>query len=162
MDATTLLDLYNRVRRGKSRLPSIHPNTTSLEAKPERLASAEDALARLVAFGPKEGWAGFQSANRTFTETPPAMDHTTGMMLAAEAVNAAGESLHIRYGGTGNWIATRYTPAAGGEYQYLCDTVALIAIDDELNRLRYRRYWRIDRERGAEPFAACFIGFGEE
>ncbi len=163
MNAQILLELYSTVAKGENRLPEMEDQTFTLKAillEPP-LASVEEAYKALEDFSPTQGWVGFQSANRCFTagDLPP-MDNETGKLLAAEAVNAKGESLHIRYDGAGRWFVTHYIAEAGDDC--LAETVAHIANDKKLGKLRYRRFWRIDPEHGAEPYAACFIGFGEE
>lgn len=161
MDAKILLDLYCKVRKQHA-LPEMEAMTvTLLPPKSVRLKSAQTAWDKLNNFKPTQGWIGFQSVNASFTDgkvTP--MDGKSGALLAAEAVNAKGQSLHIRYDGAGDWIVTQYEIADGGEH--LADRVTHIAHNNELGKLRYRRVWRIDAEHGAAPFAACFIGFGEE
>lgn len=171
MDTQTLLELYNKVADGENRLPKMEDQTFTLKTTPIEppLASAEEAYRALEDFSPTQGWVGFQSADRSFTagELPP-MDNETGQLLAAEAVNAKGESLHIRYDGAGGWIGARYVAEVGGDR--LADMVTHIANDKandkvndkKLGKLRYRRFWRIDPEHGTEPCAACFIGFGKE
>lgn len=155
MNAIELLDLYSKV----AGLPPMQ--LYSLSVIPERFDSAAKAYAQLTKFQPTQGWVGFQSANRFFTDGQvPAMDGDTGLLLAAEAVSANGDSLHIRYDGSGKWIATRHAAATGNDY--LADCVEHIASSKGITKLRYRRFWRIDHEHGAEPFAACFIGFEKE
>ncbi len=167
MDAHTLLELYHKVAGGENRLPKMENQTFTLKATPIEppLASAEEAYSALEDFSPTQGWVGFQSVDRSFTagDLPP-MDIETGKLLAAEAVNAKGESLHIRYDGAGGWIGARYVAVVGGDR--LADIMVHFANgktnDKKLGKLRYRRFWRIDPEHGTEPYAACFIGFGEE
>lgn len=156
MNATELLALYSKV-------PDLPPmQLYSLSITPERINSVVKVYEQLVDFQSTQGWTGFRSANHFFTDGQIlVMDGETGPLLAAEAVNANGDSLHIRYDGAGKWIVTRYATVKGNDF--LADSVEHIArIDTKLGKLRYRRFWRIGQKHGAEPFAACFIGFKKE
>ncbi|OGT90062.1 MAG: hypothetical protein A2286_03435 [Gammaproteobacteria bacterium RIFOXYA12_FULL_61_12] len=158
MDAESLLELYRQIGKQNYALPEMETASVSIQTDPFK--SNEDAWKRLEEFKPSQGWIGFKSANRLFTQgILPAMDDETGSLLSAEAVNAQGKSLHVRYDGAGQWLVTQYGLAAGTEY--LADTLVHIAHDNALGQLRYRRFWRIGDDGGAEPFAACFIGFGK-
>jgi hypothetical protein len=159
MNVEELLNAYRRVAERGNRLPEM--DSADVEMSCECLHSAVGAWESIVAFAPVAGWLGCQSQNRAFTATPPpAPDTTTGVLLYAECVNSDGYSLHLRYNGAGAWLLTRFTPHQGNTY--LCDTVKLIATDSNLGSLRYRRYWQLDPQHGAEPFTACFIGFEQE
>lgn len=156
MKATELLALYSQIPG----LPLMQLYSLSITS--ERFDAADKAYAQLANFQSVQGWAGFQSANRIFADgIIPVMDGETGQLLAAEAVHASGDSLHIRFDGAGKWIVTRYATVEGNDY--LADSVEHIArADTNLGKLRYRRFWHIGQEHGYEPFAACFIGFEKE
>lgn len=159
MNVEELLNAYRQVAGCGNKLPEM--NSTDFEMSSERLPSAAEAWESIVAFAPVAGWLGCQSENRAFTANPPpAPDRITGVLLYAECVNSDSHSLHLRYNGAGAWLLTRFTPRQGNTY--LCDTVKLIATDPNLGSLRYRRYWRLNPQHGAEPFVACFIGFEQE
>ncbi|WP_058556337.1 hypothetical protein [Thiohalocapsa sp. ML1] len=164
IEPEALLELYRKVAASQqAKLPPMEPRTYDLaipEAPP--LNSAEAARARLVAFKPSQGWVGFQSANRVIDERGvPDMDDQTGWLLAAEACNTDGASMHIRYDGAGGWQVTEYRQSVGGPY--LSDIVTQVAHKVSLGAyLRYRRFWRIDPMHGAQIHAACFIGFGDD
>jgi hypothetical protein len=144
-------------------LPPMEPQTYRLDVSAgPPLPSAEAALARLDELKPLQGWVSFQSANRLIDERGvPDMDDNTGQLLAAEACNADGVSIHIRYDGAGGWLLTQYHSSAGGPY--LADIATQVAHKVRLGKyLRYRRFWHIDERHGAQVFAACFIGFGDD
>lgn len=162
--ASELLDLYRKVAAEDRRVPPIEPETYRFDPPTPRVepyGTAKAAHAALTAFCPTQGWIGLQSANRLIDGSGvPEMNEDTGALLSAEACNADGASLHIRYDGNGRWLATEYRLATGGEL--LADIVTQVAHDPRLGRyLRYRRLWRIDPEHGARVDAACFIGFGD-
>lgn len=166
MNTQELLTAYHKVvdrqrtRAGTDRLPRMEAG--EVEIMTELVADHDEVVRQLKVFAPSCGWIGFQSKNSVFTNgvvTVPDEDDT-GLLLSAECYNTVeNESLHIRQDGAGGWLLIRVEMRAGNSAFF--DTVALVAADKELRWLRYRRYWHIDAEHGAEPFAACFIGFGE-
>jgi len=115
---------------------------------------------------PQQGWLQFQSHVLAFTagDLPqPAPDW--GVLLAAEAVDPNGCSIHLRQSGSGGWLFTVCTPAREATAETdtdlaLADEVTLMATDKAPGPLHYRRYWQLDPETGAAPAFAAFIGFG--
>lgn len=159
MNVETLLNVYRQVIECGNKLPQM--SSADFKISSERLPSAMRAWESMVAFAPVAGWLGFQSKNQWFIgPMPPVPDAAAGVLLYAECVNGDQHSLHVRYNGADAWLLTRFTPRQGDAY--LCDTVKLLATDPTLGSLRYRRYWRLDPQHGAEPCAACFIGFEKE
>lgn len=162
--ASALLGLYNDLGKSFPALPPMERDTYGFitEPKSERLETADAALERLRRFKPTQGWMSCQSVNLLLDGPDlPETNEQTGSLLSAEACNADGASLHLRYDGADSWCATEYRPTPGGPY--LADIVTQVAYKVPLGRyLRYRRFWRVDAAQGAQVFAACFIGFGDD
>lgn len=145
-------------------LAALEPVRVHVER--ERLASHEDVLARLRAFGPASGWIEWQSALQAFEggwEGPP---EGAGRMLACECADGGGASLHVRWDGAG-WTLARIAEAEG-EPTHLRERVRHVATARAGGRGRllcHDRYWAVDPELGARPALARFTGFataGEE
>jgi hypothetical protein len=158
MDAQALLKLYRHISTPRHALPAMETQTWSLTTETQCLDSPVAAQTALNDFTSVAGWLGLQSATLIFRpgEALPTPDETAGVLLNAEAVNAAGHSLHLRYDSAGAWRLTRFSPAPGGDY--LADSVKLVVHGAPGGWMHYRRFWRLDPAQGACPFAACFIG----
>ncbi len=123
--------------------------------------TAWDAL-RLL--GPRTGWLQFQSWIVAFAENQlPEVQPDWGYLLAAEAIDEAGRSLHLRQVGAGEFrlvVATPQTVGNAGQEVFLSDRIAHLATEKAPGKqLWYRRYWRLDPARGALPYFAAFQGF---
>lgn len=165
MNAREVLEAYNRVldrqQGGRGGEHLSHMEIGSIAITTDRISDHKHVLRLINEFEPAEGWIGFQSKNSLFKDgklSEP--DEAFGLPLSAECFNPDRGSLHVRQDGAGSWIVARYRPADGDDC--LFDNVSFIATDAAIGRLRYLRYWRIDTKNGVEPFAVCFVGFGEE
>ena len=127
------------------------------EADSEIHGDPDALLAALRALEPRQGWWQFQSYQGAFTEGLPALEEDWGVLLAAEAVSASGESVAVSLDGSGGWRLTRFRHGAEGGMVW--DEPELLAHDPRAGKLRYRRYWRLDPERGYRQEFACFMGF---
>jgi len=161
MKPEALLQAYRQMPKDMG-LPDMEIGRVSWEC--QRLASRPAVLAKIQGFQPDAAWIGFQDTN-IFIDgggVGESYPDTHGEVLSAECWNGkTRQSLHIRHDGhpEGAWLATCFQAGEGGDY--LADGFALIATEKTLGKLKYRRYWKIDPERGAEVFLACFVGFGK-
>lgn len=161
MNAQDLLKLYQSLPEAHG-LPALDSKTWTLTSTTERLHSAPAVMSALKALKPTTGWLNFQSATVLLRlgSALPAMDEKTGILLNAEVVNAAGQSLHVRYASADAWVVTTFTPTAGNEY--LADEVKLVLSGAPGGFLYYRRYWQIDPAQGIIPCAACFTRIADK
>lgn len=160
MEADELRRLYESVRGRRPDLPALGPEVVAVDVSTERIPSATAVQAKILSFAPVEGWIAFQSANRWFRDGRlPLIEPATGALLDAEVVDAGGHSLHVRYDGRGEWLVTEYRLAPGSTH--FTDLVTHVGPSD-VGWIRYRRFWRMSPELGADPFMACFIGFRQD
>lgn len=161
MTPSELSTAYARVRKAHG-LPALEPARCQIET--HALNDPSDALAELQRQAPQQGWLQFQSRVVAFTAgalPQPAPDW--GVLLAAEAVDADGRSIHLRQTGAGGWLLVVCVPngdASAPNGLVLADDVTQLSVAKAPGPLCYRRYWTLDLETGATPAFAAFIGFG--
>jgi len=125
----------------------------------------ETAWRALREHKPAEGWLQFQSRVATFMGGAlPEPDPAWGLLLAAEAIDGSGRSLHVRQSEAGGLrlVIAEPADAADADEVFLTDSVRHLATDKAPGPLRYRRYWRIDPAMGAVPVFAAFRGFARQ
>lgn len=115
---------------------------------------------------PAEGWLQFQSHIAVFESGwLPQPDPDWGYLLAAEARNADGRSIHVRQSETGGLrltIATPLVAAGDAENVFLTDDIRHLATDKAPGLLCHRRYWRVESAMGVAPVFAAFQGFARQ
>jgi hypothetical protein len=144
-------------------LPALEPARCHVQT--QMMSEPAQILMELRQRQLQQGWLQFQSQVTTFIAgavPEPAPDW--GVLLAAEAVDAAGRSIHLRQHGTGGWLLTVCTPADDTSAEVeddlvLADEVTQLPTDRAPGPLRYRRYWSLDPATGSIPRFAAFIGF---
>ncbi|OZB62253.1 MAG: hypothetical protein B7X31_10045 [Thiomonas sp. 13-66-29] len=158
MNTLDMLDAYNMVAASHG-LPHMQSGallrTTTRHAEPEALWAAFSACQ------PAEGWLQFQSHQCAFSRGLAPPQASWGILLAAEAVTAQGESLAVRQIPRAGWSLLRALHGQGGD-SLPFDIVTQLAHNPSAGRLRYRRYWQRDPLQGFVQFTACFIGFEKE
>jgi hypothetical protein len=159
MNIEQLCDAYNRIA------PQYHlrpMERTNLSVTPEDLPTPEAAWSRLKELNPVAGWLQFQSQVKTFQDGQlPDAKPEWGSLLDAELIDAAGQSIRLR---TVSPTCLRLVIATGtgpsdGKGGFLADSVSQLGTGKAAGRLTYRRYWRLDPDRGAVPVFAAFQGF---
>ena len=142
--------------RAGSELPRMH--AAGLQQRQQSFVGHAELWAAVTAYAPVTGWLQFQSHQLAFRDGLPSPAPEWGLLLQAEAVTADKLSLSVHRPPSGGWalIESQHLPQG----DLLCDCVHHLAHDPRLDRLRYRRYWRLDPELGTVQAAACFIGFG--
>ena len=124
------------------------------------------AWAQLQALAPLAGWLQFQSKVVTFAggalpEPLPAW----GVLLDAACHDAAGRRILLRSLGAGQLALVIALPEIGetnSEVMLVDDHHHLATGKAPGHKLCYRRYWRIDPDRGAVPYFAAFQGFASK
>lgn len=136
------------------KLPPMQPGAVSvIESTP--ITDPDQVWPALQALNPTQGWLQFQSHQTAFHDGLPDPAADWGLLLAAEAVDAEGDSLTLNADGAGGWRLARLRHQPDGDG--LCDEVRQLARSGE--QLVYRRYWQRDPEQGLVQQRACFIGF---
>ena len=152
MDTQAILTAYNEIAQSNE-LPRMEPGGYQLHT--ESFDDPDRLWQRLLEHIPTQGWLLFQSWQGAFDSGLPTPEDSWGLLLAAETVDAAGESFSVAQDGRGGWILShcRHDPEA----TTLWDEVQHLTHDGKA--LRYRRYWRHDPEQGYLQDRACFIGY---
>lgn len=154
-----VLDAYDAVRKAQPqrlRLPEMRRGGYGITDL--RRFDDPDALwAALAESAPTQGWLLFQSLQLACHHGLPSPRGDWGVLFAAEAVTAEGESLAVSQDGAGGWVLVRLRHDPGGNG--LCDTLRQYVHDPITGRLTYRRYWRFDPGQGYVQERACFVGF---
>ena len=120
---------------------------------PRSFEAADEAWAALSEAAPRAGWMQCQSHQQAFFDGLPERDPAWGVPLAAEAVVSEDETLRLHF--DGRWHLTRCRHLLEGDY--LCDRVRHL-VHGHRKRLVYRRYWRLDPNRGAVQAHAVLAG----
>ncbi|MFK8016329.1 MAG: hypothetical protein AB8G17_12925 [Gammaproteobacteria bacterium] len=123
------------------------------------LSTHESLLKKIDDFSPTEGWLTQQSANVHVVGGDLRLDvDKNGFILVGELVNAAGQSLHVRWRPREKgWHATIFEPSTGDDY--LTDTVEFISSQGDDETLVYRRFWRLGESNRLEIHALVFSGY---
>jgi len=167
MQTEKILSAYAAIA-AKFELPEMQAMQLTLTV--ERF-EAHQALYRMIdTFSPTQGWLCFQSAVRYViaNQSPFLAASLDGILLNAELVNAAGNSLHVRQLGQ-TWATVIYAPTQStganeaGENpaaeSFLVDRLAFLAADPMQGVVCYQRLWQQREVVGIAPVAARFIGF---
>lgn len=163
MNITELVAAYNRID-SRHRLPGMA--VARLSIAPTRHLDPGAAWAELQTLAPLAGWLQFQSKVVTFTGgVLPELLPAWGVLLDAACHDAAGRSILVRSQGAGQLtlvIATPDSEDTSSKVMLVDDHRHLATGKAPGQALRYRRYWRIDPDRGAVPYFAAFQGFASQ
>ena len=150
-----ILHAYQKVANEPADLPTMQRG--SFDANTSRYNDPTTLWDALQALAPQQGWIQFQSHQCAFQNSLPEPEEHWGQLLAAEACDANGNSIHLSQNNQGGWLISHYQHQTSGEM--LCDETTQLAYDLKLSQLRYRRYWRHEPGQGYVQTLACFIGF---
>lgn len=152
-----ICDAYNRLARNH-KLPAMGLQT--LQVHTQDYADPEAAWKAWQQIAPEAGWLQFQSNVSVFAQgSLPRTEPGWGLLLEAEACHQDGRALQLRTLGPTGLRLVIATPGHG-HTEYLTDEVRQLATGKVgYDYLRYRRYWRLDSDRGALPVFAAFLGF---
>lgn len=149
-----VLDAYNDIADA-FKLPAL--SRGGCRSEKTCLTDPDAVWPGLAARSPVTGWLQFQSKQLPFVDGLPEPEPDWGLLLAAEAVTAAGDSIALCLDGAGGWTLTHYQHLPDGDLLY--DEPTQLAYDPKTGALRYRRYWRHEPEQGYVQVHACFTGF---
>lgn len=155
------MDILNAYQTLAARhgLPGMQ--TGGYEPASVAIATPGEAWRKLAALDPRQGWLLFQSKQLAFVDGLPERDPSWGILLAAEAyteIDGARVSIALEQDGSGGWVLARCTHT--GEGEYLQDELQQLAHNPSgPSKLKYRCYWRLDKQQGYVQAAACFLGF---
>ncbi|MFK8016967.1 MAG: hypothetical protein AB8G17_16185 [Gammaproteobacteria bacterium] len=159
MNTETILEHYAALRARDARMGMLLRPMTMVKYSAPEVQEIEDlkvAREALEQFDSTQGWATQQSANKLWVDGFTALTPSYGQLLSFEAVNASGDALHLRRR-SGGWLLVRYLANEGEPT--LSDEIEFLANDGRVERLRYRRFWRIaEADHDTRPFAVCFAG----
>jgi hypothetical protein len=146
--------LHQTLGLGPYRPVALAIDAQALEGRdPATIAAA------VVAFRPLEGWLwGDDLGPVAFRDGQ--LPVIRGRLFAAQMVDAAGSSGHLRHVDGDRWIWTVYREYEGTDM--LAEDVRQMAREPITNakHLRYCRYWRLTEGEPSTVAAARFMGFG--
>ena len=158
-----VLAAYSRIAQDRGLAPM---KRGSYRVQVSELCLDPDAVwTRVLELAPQEGWLLFQSGQMIFRSGLPSIPANWGLLLAAEATSAEGDSVCVNQDGSGGWrlVCIRHEPTG----EWFCDEVQQLLLSGSKERrvLYYRRYWRhvpgVEKlsGRGFVQDRACFLGF---
>lgn len=165
MSPERLLAAYAEVAK-KHGLP--HMELAAVEVNSRDIPDTESAWSEFARFAPVEGWLQFQSHVVAFKAgILPAPEREWGVLLAAEAVNAASGVIQLRPNETGGLRLSISCPSASDDGSMdqsvmLADTVRHLGTEKAYGTLRYRRYWKVGSDIGPVPVLGIFQGYANE
>lgn len=133
---------------------------TSVDFQSSIFSSINDLLQKIKDFNPIDGWISKQSTSAQRIQSFQQIKQDDEYILAGEFVNAADESLSIRFDGI-SWTAVVVKESISGDV-VLKKTIKQLTALSSKHSIFYSIYYKSEKNLGYRPYASRFVKIEED